>query len=342
MERRDFEEDLSAVSSVSQPFSDPPEGRDKLVLEKNQHSQEDSAVAGIAVIAIGRVGREVLSALSGKLLYLKHSIAIGTAPVALLRAKAGKKLIFSPDSACSFSNGFRRDFEAALDGIDLAFVVADAGRSTNNKLIPVVADVLRARSIPVITAVVPSIIINVRRRKITESDNLAPLRDVSNAVFPIASALRLPARLPCQPTNILNQAIIAFECLYLGVVKPVFGPGLVTVDLEDVVRLLSQKGTSALGFGTASGWDAVRTATLRAITNPLLGRHSLKNASRVFLHLDGDVTHMKCKVIVEMMNVVRRVTGDDSDVELSFAATQISTLSSHCQVTILAGRIDQA
>jgi cell division GTPase FtsZ len=199
MERRKCQEDRSAVSSAPQPPCNPPKGGEQPVSKENQRLREGRAVAAIAVIAIGRVGTEVLSALSGKLLYLTRSIAIGTDPVALLHTKADEKLIFT---ACSFSNCFRRDFEAALYGIDVAFVVADAGRSTNNKLISIVADTLRARSIPVITAVVPPIHINGERRKKTESDNLGPLRDVSNAAFPIANVPRLPARLPRQQADI--------------------------------------------------------------------------------------------------------------------------------------------
>ena len=339
MERHECQQNLSAVSTANLTPRNPSEGGDTPVSPENQHSQEGTPVAGIAVIAIGRIGVEILSALSGKLIYLKRSIVIGTDPATLLRIEADEKLIFRSHSINPLFNDFRRDFEAVLDRIDIAFVVADVGCSTNNKLFPIIADVLRAKSIHVITAVVPPISIIGEFRKKTAPNNFNPLRDVSNAVFPIAIAPRLPARLLRQPIDILNQATIAFEHLYLGIVKPAFGPGFVTVDLEDVVSILSYERISALGFGTASDEQAVQKATLEAIMSPLLGKHRLKSASAVCLHLEGDSTHMKCKAIVEMINIVKQVTDNHPDLEVVFGATLSNTLSSNCQVTILASGI---
>ncbi|MDQ5879322.1 MAG: Cell division protein FtsZ [Pseudomonadota bacterium] len=342
MKRREFMQDLSALSvstllprhvnaEAAQPTS-----------QAGQQPEGNARPVGIGVIAIGRIGGEILSALTGKLLYLKRSIAIDTDPVALLRVAADEKLMFrldGPHTVSQFSKGFRGDFSAALEGIDTAFIVVGIDAGTDINLLRAIADVLRNKSIPTITAVIPSISLEDGYRKEVARDVFYALKDVSNAVFPLAIASRRSATSLRKQPSVLTQAIDAFEHLYNGVAKGVFGPGLITADLEDVVGTLSQEGTSAIGFGSASGEYAVETATLRAITHPLLGRHRLFSASGVFFNLECHSDFLKVKTINMVVNIVRKATDEDYDSPLCFGATKSNALPRNFRITIFASGI---
>jgi cell division protein FtsZ len=338
MNRREFLQDLSALGANTLLPRRVYAGAAQPISQARQTPEEDARPVGTGVIAIGRIGGEILSALAGNLLYLRRSIAIDTDPVALLRVVADEKLMFGPGfphTASRFSNGFRGDFREVLDGIDIAFIVVGIGGGIDINLLLAIADVLREKSIPTIAAVIPSIGLEDGYRKEVADDDIHALKDVANAVFPLAIAFRQSTTsLP----SALNQAIKAFEHLYHGVTKPVFGPGLVTLDVEDVVSTLSQDGVSAVGFGLASGENA-ECATLSAINHPLLGRRRLISTSTVFFHLEGHADFLKFKTISKVMDMVRGVTDEHCDSLLVFGATENNALSRNCRVTILASGI---
>lgn len=338
MKRREFLQDLSALGACSLLPQHVFAGAAQAVSQVRQPPEGDSRPVGIGVIAIGRIGGEVLSALAGNLLYLERSIAIDTDPVALLRIVADEKLLFRPNcphTASQLSKGFRGDFAEVLEGIDIAFIIVGIGDGTDINLSPAIADVLREKSIPTIAAVIPSIGIEDGYRKEVAHDDIHALKDVANAVFPLAIAFRQSAT---SPPSALNQAIDAFEHLYHGVTKPVFGPGFVTLDVEDVVNTLSQEGASAIGFGLASG-EGAEFATLGAIKHPLLGRRRLFSASTVFFHLECHSDFLKFKTIRKVMDMVRGITDEHYDSLLVFGATENNALSRNCRVTILASGI---
>lgn len=309
----------------------------QLISQERRPPEEYVRPVGIGVISIGRIGGEVLSALSGKLLYLKRSIAIDADPVTLLRVTADEKLMFrpgDPHSASQFPKDFRADFAELLEGIDIVFIVTGGDNEKSFNPWSSMADVLRERSITTITAVIPSIGLEGANRIESRHDDIQTLKDASNAVFRLAiTSLR-------DPTSTLTQAIDAFEHLYHGVAKPVFDPGFVSLEAETVVHILSQKGASAIGFGTASGEDAIETATLCAITHPLLGRGRLYSASTVFFHLEGPSDFLTMKTINKVMNIVRRVMDEYRESLLVCGATESKALSRNCRITIFATGIN--
>lgn len=342
MKRREFMQELSALSVSTLLSRHVIAGAAQPISHAKQPPEGDDSPAGIGVIAIGRIGGEILSALTGELLYLKRSIAIDTDPVALLRIAADEKLMFRPDGpypTSQFSQGFRGDFAAVLEGIDIAFIVVGIGGSTNIDLSTAITGVLHEKSIPTISAVIPSIGFEDGYQKEVAHEDIHALTDISNAVFPLAIASRRSATSLRKPPSAMTQAIDAFEHLYHGVAKPAFGPGFVALDVESVIDTLSQEGASAIGFGTAGGEYAAETATLRAITHPLLGRHRLFSASSVFIHLEGHSDFLKFKTINTVMDIVRRGTDEHYDSLLVFGATESNALPRNCRITILASGI---
>ncbi|MFH1659688.1 MAG: cell division protein FtsZ [Rhodocyclaceae bacterium] len=338
MKRREFLQDLSALGASTLLPCHVYAGTAQPISQARQTPEEGARPVGIGVIAIGRIGGEILSALAGNLLYLRRSIAIDTDPVALLRVVADEKLMFCPGclhTASQFSKGFRGDFAELLEGIDIAFIVAGIGGGIDINLLSAIADVLREKSISTIAAVIPSRGIEDGYRQGVAHDDIHALKDVANAVFPLAIAFhQSTTSLP----SALNQAINTFEHLYHGVTKPVFGPGLVTLDVEDVVSTLSQDGASAIGFGLASGENA-ESAMLAAIKHPLLGRGRLFSASTVFFHLEGHTDILKFKTISKVIDMVRGATDEHYDSMLIFGATENNALFCDYRVTILASGI---
>ena len=339
MKRREFLQDLSAVGA-STLLPNHTSARASPPTLQTQRSSEDATMGRVAVAAIGSVGVEVLSALSGRLLYLKRSIAISTAPVVLLRAAANEKLLYGPHVASQFCKRFRGDFEEALDGADILFVVFCTSNLADSGSAEVIADVLRAKSIPTIAAVITSIWKEEEFPEEWISASFHALTNAANAIFPLATTSPMSAiSLQKRKVDITNPAANAFERLYHGVVKPIYGRGFVTWSLEDIVSTLSQEGASAIGFGMASGKHAIEAATLRAIMSDSLGQRRLHSASVIFGHLEGGSELLKFRTVSTMMDIVRRVTDEHDESLLVFGATEANMPREHCQVTILASGI---
>ena len=335
MKRREFLQNLSAVGASALLPCQASAGTSPPV-SQTQRPSDDVTAGRVAVVAIGTSGVAVLSALAGKLLYLKRSIAVSTDPVVLLSATADEKLMFGPHAVSQFSKGFRRDFEATLDGVDIVFVVVGIGDSADSGPAEVIADVLREKSIPAIAAVISWICSEDKCREDLAADPFRALKDASNAVFPLATAAHISKNSPHRRYRTSNRTADTFECLYHGVVKPVFGEGFITLDLEDVITTLSQEGASAFGVGAASGEHAIETATLRAITSNLLGRHRLLSASAVFVHLDGHPDLLRFKTVATMMEIVGQATDEHYYCLLVPGATEANASPQSCRVTILA------
>jgi len=185
-----------------------------------------------------------------------------------------------------------RWYDTRMDGL---FEDADVRRADIQQLVRIaatgsaeaIADVLRGKPTPTIAAVVPSIWNEDECGEELLPAHFHAIKDVSNAVFPLATASRRTATSLHQRQNVSNRAANSFERLYHAITKPIFGRGFVTWDLEDAVSTLSQEGASAFGFGLASGEHAFETATLRAIASDSLGRRRLFSASAIFAHLEG-------------------------------------------------------
>ena len=135
------------------------------------------------------------------------------------------------------------------------------------------------------------------------------------------------------PQSVFDVASQNFAALYRGIVIPLVEPGIIGIDLADVLHVLNQPGMSACGHGVATGPGAAALACSQAIESPWLGWGRLNAASHILVHIEGDET-LTLTDFRAVCELVRLHCIEDAVVRVSFQTRDVPAGS--CRVTLLA------
>lgn len=247
----------------------------------------------VGVVAVGGSGCAILSDLIGHLPCLGLSIAIDTHVSALQRVKAdrkilvgdGKALPLNPRTARLLALSCMPEIASAVAGLDMVFLVAGMGGAAGSGIAPIVVQMLREQDILTLAfATLPSNFES-RLRQQNAQTGIRELRLHANALLPFSNGNI--GRIDGENTSFNSASIhaaMAFKQLWQGILNPIFRPGYVNIDFEDLKHLiLSHDGDCAFGFGSASGMDGAAVAAQHAVEHPMLGRNRLQQASAILV-----------------------------------------------------------
>lgn len=312
MDRREFVKILSALAAptvlptmgfAGEDFSVSEAGSAEYLVLTDSFDSEDSPRIG--VVTVDEAGRAVLSSMYGKLPHLRRSIAIDFNHASEVVAADQKVLLGESDAIRQKDTGALRLLHAdkAKAGIHEALTDLD--------LVFVVTGVGKT-----VRTEITHLVAEVLKEKQTL------FVSVPNTVFEAKEKT-------------------AFEQFYRGITSPLFEPGLVTVDLEDIRDVISSGGLLALGYGSDSGLGAAESAALAAIAHPLLGVPRLQSASRILVSIEGPPgKSMKVRDVNIILKTVRHAIGDVGYEQfITFGATYNENFADKYQVTILAGGV---
>lgn len=359
MDRRRFIKTLSALAA---PFAQPAEGlageafleapscsNEAQACPADTLSDEDSIyIPKIGVIAVGGAGGSVLSDLYGTLPQLSRLIAIDTSSGALHEVEVDQKILIddaitvwsgNTDTLRTHANNARIEIAEAVAGLDIVFIVAGMGGAAGTVISPIVAEVLKEKSIISIgIAIMPFDIEGKLRQEVALAGTLA-LGEATNAVFPVSN--KLLAMSGQRDGNKSINASTIFERIYNGAISPIAKPGLVTVDADDLKMIKSNRGLAALGYGVAVGDDAAVEAAQAAIFDPLLGEHQLRSASSIWVSIEGPPKNrMKLRAVNSILKTIQHVVGDVShQQDIAFGAIYAENIADQFKVTIFAGGV---
>jgi cell division GTPase FtsZ len=312
MDRRTF---VKALSGLAAPTALPInrftgeyfpvlEASSAELLVQTENGFDSPVSPRIGVVAVGGIGQAALSCMYGKLPHLHHSITIDLNPASLeVLAEYKKALHGNSDATNHRDSATRRFLHTNKSKAQIHEALADLD------LVFVVNGVGETSN-----TTIKRLVDEVLREKQT------PFVSVPNTVFE-------------------SVGKTTFEQLYRGVISPLFEPGLVTVDLEDIQDMISRGGLLALGYGSASGLNAAESAALAAISHPLLGMQRLRSASSILVSIEGPPgRRMKIRDINTILNAIRSPIDDVGHEQLiAFGATYNEKLANEYRVTILAG-----
>ena len=306
------------------------------MLFKKEHRDQTPR---IGVIAVGIDGCELLSSLNGRLPHLCRPVAIDFSSYAFEEVSADRKILIPYDGMNSSGNhratkSFAKDTKLriteAVADLDIAFIVAGMGGLAGTDIVPAVAELLREQQIfSIAAAISPCTFENLFHHQVAQA-SADKLCRIANAVFPINCEWSEQGLSPTE-----------FERLYRGITLPFSEPGLVNLDVDDVISLMSNGGRNAMGYGSAKGKDAAEIATRQAITYPLLGARLLSTASGILISIEGPPTSLaRLGKVCRIFDTVRDAIGyADHDQVLVCGAIRNETLVDEFRVTILAGGV---
>lgn len=355
MDRRTFMQSLPCLGATTAlpvfAFSEGTQPRAILEAAAPPAKSKSLSEPRIGVIAVGGAGGTVLSELCGKLPYLSHSTAIDIDSDALQRVAADRKILIGdamsrPGDARATSklaNDARTQIADAVADLDIAFIVAGMSGIAGTAISPIVAEVLRKNQVMTIAAAFTPVNSEGPRRHYIAVDGMLALGDLANATFHISNDVLCWHA--CQRDLPLwaSPATTTFERLYRGITAPIASSdSWVGLDTEILRECMSNDGSSAIGYGSASGQTAAEDAARKAIAHPLLGEDRLNAASGVWVLVEGVPEFLRLRQLSEISHLIREflnVSTAVADPVYIYGAIPNKAMEDDFRVTILASGI---
>ena len=235
-----------------------------------------------------------------------------------------------PHEARAMAMPYKPIIEAALKPFDLVFILADMGDPTGSGIAPLVAQIAKRAEISAITVAITPFSFEGTQRLANASSGIAELRQYGDTVFILDNERLLQAA----NEGITQQVDMTFLSLYRTLGQSFHNDGIVGLDFEDVRHVLNQAGSTAMGFGGASGSGRIEHSVRQAIAHPLLGSPALEQATGIFLSIKSGAGCLESKDVTEVIKIIR--AHQSQAAYLIYDANTDSLLGNNMQISILA------
>jgi cell division GTPase FtsZ len=253
--------------------------------------EADTSRLRIGIVAADGGASNTLASHVGEFPGLTRMVAIDASEVTLrklpnathLQLRDNGRFSGNPLAVSDLAKAARPVIAQALVGLDFVFILASTAGSSNA---PMIAKIASESGIQTVGAVIAPFGWEgeARLASALRQNGVTTLFSLANE----ESARCLAPQI--SPQSVFDVATQNFDALYRGIVIPLVEPGIIGIDLADVLDVLKQPGMSACGHGVAVGPGAAASACSQAIDNPSLGRDRLNTASRILVHIEGEET----------------------------------------------------
>jgi cell division GTPase FtsZ len=253
--------------------------------------EADTSRLRIGIVATGGGACNTLASHIGEFPGLTRMIAIDTSEITLrklpnathIQLRDNGRFSGNPLAVSDLAKAARPVIAQALVGLDFVFILASTAGSS---IAPMIAKIASESGINTVGAVIAPFGWE------GEARLASALRQYGvKTLFSLAneeSARRLAPHI--SPQSVFDIAAQNFDALYRGIVIPLVEPGIIGIELADVLDVLNQPGVSSCGHGIAIGPGAAATACSQAIERSWLGQGRLNAASRILVHIEGEET----------------------------------------------------
>lgn len=226
------------------------------------------------------------------------------------------------------------EIKAALNGADLALVVAGMGGGAGTGVAPVVAQVAKELGALTIGLVTEPFLFEGKRRLETAVAGIQALLNVVDSLI-IIPCDRLIQLAPKNITfmDMLKTANEALHCAAGSITDIFIHRSLVDIDFADIREAFEGKGKAAMGFGAASGESRARDAAKRAIGSPLLDGSCIADADNMWLYITSNASI----TIEEVTEVVTAVCEEaHEEARILFGTRLDDSVGDELHVTVIA------
>ena len=205
-----------------------------------------------------------------------------------------------------------------LSDADIVFLTCGLGGAAGTGAISAVARIARDMGILTVGVVtVPFKFEGSHRMKVAE-DAIEHLKDVIDTLVVMHND---------QLLSIATKNMTMFEAFHLadeslcqcilGISDLITNPGIIKVDINDLLNTLRSRGLAYIGTGTANGEKSLNTASSRAVSNPML-HTSLQDAKTILANITGP-GNMPISEIQEASQIITDACNKNASVLLGTA-----------------------
>jgi len=199
-----------------------------------------------------------------------------------------------PECGRNAAEESRMAIASAIDGCDMVFITAGMGGGTGTGAAPVIAKIAKEADILTVGIVTkPLFFEGDKKMELAENgikeliDNVDSLVVVPNdRLLEIAGDDDDTIDMFKKPNEILIYAVRSISELIMNT-------GYINVDFADVKATMSNMGLAVIGFGSATGDNAMLNAIKDALNNPLLKNFAINGSKKMLVYVSGARTKMR-------------------------------------------------
>ena len=221
---------------------------------------------------------------------------------------------------------------------DIVFLAGGMGVGTGSGGLPVIAQALRDRGILSIAIVTKPFVFEGKKRAKAADEAIERLKKA------VDTLIIMPNQKLLEVTDKHTSMIDAFSMIndVLGqsvrsICDIITKPGHINVDFADVRAIMKDRGVAVMGTGCASGEGRARTATIDAISSPLLENMSVRGARAILFNITGG-PDLALHEISEAASVIYEQAHEDATIILGSVINE--TMLDEVVVTIIATGFD--
>jgi len=299
----------------------------------------------IKIVGAGGSGSNTITRMSKCGIQGVDLIAVNTDAQALHLCKAEKKILIGENITRGLGAGMdtsigkkaaeesKEKIKQVLEGADMVFITCGLGGGTGSGASPVIAEVSKGLGILTIAVVTKPFSFEGEQRKNIAVSAAEKLKDKVDALLVIANDNLL--KIVSEETTVANAFWICDEVLreaVQGITDLILLPGIVTVDMASVLKIMKNAGRTLFGVGRAKGDNRAKDAANLAINSPLLDS-SIKGAKGVLFNVSGD--NLALSEVSEVAKVITEKA--DKKAEIIFGAINDKKLKKgEIKVTVIA------
>jgi cell division protein FtsZ len=222
----------------------------------------------------------------------------------------------------------------ALDGADMIFVTAGMGGGTGTGAAPVIAKLAREMGALTVGVVTKPFMFEGKKRSRQADEGIRLLEESVDSLICIPNQRLL--QLAGESLSLVDTFKAADEVLLnavQGISDLINNTGLINADFADVSTVMTNKGLSLMGTGTASGAERALKAAKQAISSPLLEDVSIDGATGIIINITGNsslTTHETNQAVTHIMEAA------DEDAEIIFGTVIDDSMGEYIKVTVIA------
>ncbi|MFV0595525.1 cell division protein FtsZ [Shewanella sp.] len=184
-----------------------------------------------------------------------------------------------PDVGCAAAIESAQALTEQMQHSDIVFLTAGLGGGTGTGALPQVAKLARELTKPVIAVVTMPFSFEGQHRKANAEAGLQELLESANAVIVLPND-KLAEVLGAKVTllNAFKESNKILQDVLLGLANTISQAGLINIDLNDFISVISRQGRAAMGVSGLQGDEDLISAVKRAMQHPLLDNIELNQA----------------------------------------------------------------
>jgi cell division protein FtsZ len=221
-----------------------------------------------------------------------------------------------------------------LDGADMVFVTAGMGGGTGTGAAPVIAKLARELGALTVGVVTKPFSFEGKKRSRQADEGIKSLEESVDSLICIPNQRLL--QLAGESLSLMDTFKAADEVLLnavQGISDLINNTGLINADFADVSTIMSNKGLSLMGTGSATGPDRATKAAKQAISSPLLEDVTIDGATGIIINITGNAsltTHETNQAVSLIMEAA------DEDAEIIFGTVIDDTMTDNIKITVIA------